>query len=111
MPRPRSPESFMAQRSAHSRSNGHAGPDPVKRKRAGPHAGGRAATERTEARRGAAQREAAPRGRRGGAPKGEPSPRAAADNALTVLRADHERVAELFARFEKLKSNGAQKQH
>ncbi|HTI46826.1 MAG TPA: hemerythrin domain-containing protein [Casimicrobiaceae bacterium] len=87
----------MAQRSTHSRSNGHAGPDPVKRKRAGPHAGGRAATERTEARRGAAQR--------------EPSPRAAADNALTVLRADHERVAELFARFEKLKSNGAQKQH
>jgi len=37
------------------------------------------------------------------------SPRAAADNALAVLRADHERVIELFARFERLKSNGPQK--
>jgi hemerythrin superfamily protein len=37
------------------------------------------------------------------------SVRAAADNALAVLRADHDRVLELFARVERLKSNGPQK--
>jgi hemerythrin superfamily protein len=38
-----------------------------------------------------------------------PSPRAAADNALAVLTADHARVLELFGRVAKLKSNGPQK--
>lgn len=37
------------------------------------------------------------------------SPRAAADNALAVLAADHDRVLELFGRVAKLKSNGPQK--
>ena len=37
------------------------------------------------------------------------SPRAAADNALAVLAADHERVLELFGRVARLKSNGPQK--
>jgi len=37
------------------------------------------------------------------------SPRAAADNVLAVLAADHDRVLELFARVAKLKSNGPQK--
>jgi hemerythrin superfamily protein len=88
----------MARRSAHPpRSNGHAVGAAVARKRVNHHPGGRAATQRSAAARAPAAR--------------EPSPRAAADNALAVLRADHERVAELFARFEKLKSNGAQKHH
>ena len=38
-----------------------------------------------------------------------PSPRAAVDNALAVLAADHARVLELFGRVAKLKSNGPQK--
>ena len=38
-----------------------------------------------------------------------PSPRAAVDNALAVLTADHERVLELFGRVARLKSNGPQK--
>ena len=37
------------------------------------------------------------------------SPRAALDNAIAVLTADHDRVLELFDRFARLKSNGAQK--
>jgi hemerythrin superfamily protein len=37
------------------------------------------------------------------------SPRAAVDNALAVLTADHDRVLELFSRVAKLKSNGPQK--
>jgi hemerythrin superfamily protein len=37
------------------------------------------------------------------------SPRAALDNALAVLAADHERALELFGRIAKLKSNGPQK--
>jgi hemerythrin HHE cation binding domain-containing protein len=76
------------------RSNGAAGTAAhPRRKRAG--AGGRAATERASVPR-----------TRAGRPV---SPRAAADNALAVLRADHERVSELFGRFTRLKSNGPQK--
>lgn len=86
----------MSSRSAHSpRSNGHAaGSQTTARKRAASK-GGRAARERTAAARTTAPRPA--------------SPRAASDNALAILHADHARVSELFARFEKLKSNGAQK--
>jgi hemerythrin superfamily protein len=87
----------MSQRSAHTpRSNGHATVDPVPRKRQG-HSGGRAAAHRPATQRAPAVRPV--------------SPRAAADNALAVLHADHERVADLLARFDKLKSNGAQKHH
>jgi hemerythrin superfamily protein len=86
----------MSSRSAHSpRSNGHAaGSRTTARKRAASK-GGRAARERQAATRTTAARPA--------------SPRAASDNALAILHADHARVSELFARFEKLKSNGAQK--
>ncbi len=65
----------------------------VRRKPTG--TGGRAAAKRTPAQRGRADRPV--------------SARAAADHALAVLRADHERVAELFVRFERLKSSGPQK--
>src|SRR4051794_19000457 len=76
------------------RSNGAAGSAAhPRRKRAG--TGGRAATERASVPRTRADRPV--------------SPRAAADNALAVLRADHERVNDLFARFTRLKSNGPQK--
>jgi hemerythrin-like domain-containing protein len=86
----------MSSRSAHSpRSNGHAaGSRTTARKRAASK-GGRAARERTAATRATTERPV--------------SPRAASDNALALLHADHARVSELFARFEKLKSNGAQK--
>lgn len=99
----------MVRRAAQTpRSTGQAAGNPLARKRAR-HPGGadmrRQQSEwiaRAASRRAAAQR----------APAARPlSPRAAADNALAVLRADHDRVADLFARFEKLKSNGAQKQH
>jgi hemerythrin superfamily protein len=75
------------------RSNGAAGAAHPRRKRAGP--GGRAAAQRASVPRTRADRPV--------------SPRAAADNALAVLRADHDRVNELFTRFERLKSNGPQK--
>jgi len=88
----------MASRSAHSpRSNGHAAGSRTRARKRGAHNGGRAARERETASRLPAARPV--------------SPRAASDNALAVLRADHARVEELFARFEKLKSNGPQKAH
>ena len=83
----------MPSRPSHPRSNGSAAAAHPRRKRAG--AGGRAAAERASVPRARTERPV--------------SPRAAADNALAVLRADHERVTELFARFERLKSNGPQK--
>jgi hemerythrin superfamily protein len=88
----------MPSRPAHSpRSNGHAtGPGTRARKPAARN-DGRVARERRAAPRSTAARPV--------------SPRAALDNALAVLRADHERVDELFARFDRLKSNGAQKAH
>jgi hemerythrin superfamily protein len=87
----------MSSRSDSPRSNGHAtGPGTRARKPAARN-DGRAARERTAAQRSAGTRPV--------------SPRAAFDNALAVLRADHERVDELFARFDRLKSNGPQKAH
>jgi len=83
----------MPTRPSHPRGNGSAGAVHPRRKRAG--AGGRAAAGRASVSRARTERPV--------------SPRAAADNALAVLRADHERVIELFARFERLKSNGPQK--
>ena len=87
----------MSTRSPRSpRSNGHlnTGTTLTRRKR-GTGPGGRAAPQRALTER---------------APTTRPvSPRAAVDNALAVLAADHERVLELFARFERLKSNGPQK--
>jgi len=83
----------MPSRPSHPRSNGSAAAAHPRRKRAG--SGGRAAAERASVPRARTERPV--------------SPRAAADNALAVLRADHERVTELFARFERLKSNGPQK--
>ncbi|HSV17560.1 MAG TPA: hemerythrin domain-containing protein [Casimicrobiaceae bacterium] len=79
-----------------TRTNGHAtgGATQAARKRRGG-SGGRAAPQRTEVPRAPASRPV--------------SPRAAVDNVLAVLRADHDRVLELFARFDKLKSNGPQK--
>ena len=86
----------MSTRSPRStRSNGHAQSEPSgRRKRAGG-TGGRAAPRRATTPRAPAARPV--------------SPRAAVDNALAVLRADHDRVLELFARFDRLKSNGPQK--
>ena len=76
-----------------TRTNGHAtgGATQAARKRRGG-SGGRAAPQRTEVPRAPASRPV--------------SPRAAVDNVLAVLRADHDRVLELFARFDKLKSKG-----
>jgi len=88
----------MSTRSARSsRSNGHATAEPLtRRKRAGAR-GGRAAAARATAER---------------APLTRPvSPRAALDNAIAVLTADHDRVLELFDRFTRIKSNGPQKAH
>jgi hemerythrin superfamily protein len=82
----------MPSRPSHPRSNGAAAAHP-RRKRGG--TGGRAAAGRPSVPRTRTERPV--------------SPRAAVDNALAVLRADHERVTELFARFERLKSNGPQK--
>jgi len=85
----------MSTRSARtSRTNGHATTESLaRRKRRG--AGGRAAAGRTELAR---------------APTPRPvSPRAAVDNAIAVLTADHVRVLELFDRVARLKSNGPQK--
>ena len=77
------------------RSNGHAAGQPLARRKRTTGTGGRAAPRRANAERTPAARPV--------------SPRAAVDNALAVLTADHDRVLELFERFERLKSNGAQK--
>ena len=83
----------MPTRSQPPRSNGHAGSaQPAARKRG---TGGRAAAARSADQRMRTSRPV--------------SPRAAQDNALAVLRADHDHVLELFERFERLKSNGPQK--
>ena len=83
----------MPSRSQPPRSNGHAGSaQPAARKRG---TGGRAAAARSADQRMRTSRPV--------------SPRAAQDNALAVLRADHDHVLELFDRFERLKSNGPQK--
>jgi len=80
-----------------SRTNGHATTQPVGRRKRAAGRGGRAAAQRAQAER---------------APITRPvSPRAAVDNAIAVLTADHERVLELFDRFARIKSNGPQKAH
>ena len=86
----------MSTRSPRSpRTNGHAAASPMPRRKRTTGAGGRAASHRAEAQR---------------APTPRPvSPRAAVDNALAVLKADHDRVLELFGRVIRLKSNGPQK--
>ena len=75
-----------------ARTNGHAAAEPVvrRKRRGGP--AGRAAAERAQAEQVRTTRPV--------------SPRAAVDNAIAVLTADHDRVLELFDRFTRLKSNG-----
>jgi hemerythrin superfamily protein len=80
-----------------SRTNGHATTATAGRRKRAAGAGGRAAAARSEVPR---------------APTTRPvSPRAAVDNAIAVLTADHDRVLELFDRFSRLKGNGPQKAH
>jgi hemerythrin superfamily protein len=85
----------MSTRSPRPRSNGHLTAGAVSPRKRAAGSGGRAAAQRAHSERAPAPRPV--------------SPRAAVDNALAVLRADHERVLELFGRFERLKSNGPQK--